>query len=146
MPAVRSTCRTARVVEEGFLEYINNMLTTGLVPALFAQDEKDALINSVRAEVKAAGIVETSVNCWNYYVMKARGNLHILLAMSPSGDSLRIRCRNFPGMVSANVIDWFFPWPEDALQKVAEFFLKDEQQLEEQHRAKVISRRDARAR
>jgi dynein heavy chain len=129
----------AHVVEEGFLEYINNMLTTGLVPALFAQDEKDALINSVRAEVKAAGIVETSVNCWNYYVTKARGNLHILLAMSPSGDSLRIRCRNFPGMVSANVIDWFFPWPEDALQKVAEFFLKDEQQLEEQHRAKVIT-------
>jgi dynein heavy chain len=129
----------AHVVEEGFLEYINNMLTTGLVPALFAQEEKDALINMVRAEVKAAGIVETSVNCWNYYVNKARDNLHILLAMSPSGDTLRIRCRNFPGLVSANVIDWFFPWPEDALTKVAEFFLKDEKQLEEAHRAKVIT-------
>lgn len=27
----------AHVVEEGFLEFINNMLTTGMVPALFEQ-------------------------------------------------------------------------------------------------------------
>jgi dynein heavy chain len=29
------------VVEEGFLELINNMLTTGMVPALFSDDEKE---------------------------------------------------------------------------------------------------------
>ena len=34
--------------------------------------------------------------------------------------------RNFPGLVSNTVIDWFFPWPADALQKVAEFFLLEE--------------------
>ncbi len=31
----------AHVVSEGFLEYINNMLTVGMVPALFGDDEKD---------------------------------------------------------------------------------------------------------
>ena len=31
----------SHVAEEGFLELINNMLTTGAVPALFADDEKD---------------------------------------------------------------------------------------------------------
>ncbi|MBK8156787.1 MAG: hypothetical protein IPK55_12730 [Streptococcus sp.] len=30
----------AHVVEEGFLELINNMLTIGMVPSLFAKDEK----------------------------------------------------------------------------------------------------------
>jgi dynein heavy chain, axonemal len=39
--------------------------------------------------------------------------------MSPSGDKLRLRCRNFPGLVSASVIDWFQPWPADALKKVS---------------------------
>jgi dynein heavy chain len=59
-----------------------------------------------------------------YYISKCRNNLHIVLAMSPSGERLRIRCRSFPGLVSACVIDWLYPWPADALQKVAEYFLQ----------------------
>jgi dynein heavy chain len=43
--------------------------------------------------------------------------------MSPAGDTLRLRCRNFPGLVSNTNIDWFFPWPEDALAAVASYFL-----------------------
>ena len=37
----------SHVADEGFLELINNMLTSGMVPALYADDEKDALINQV---------------------------------------------------------------------------------------------------
>ena len=37
----------AHVVDEGFLELVNNMLTSGMVPALFKEDEKDALIGQV---------------------------------------------------------------------------------------------------
>ena len=32
----------------GFLELINNMLTTGMVPALYADDEREQIIGSVR--------------------------------------------------------------------------------------------------
>lgn len=35
------------VVEEGFLELINNMLTSGMVPALYLDDEKEGIIGSV---------------------------------------------------------------------------------------------------
>lgn len=127
----------AHVVEEGFLEFINNMLTTGMVPALYAQDERDALCNTVRANVRAAGLPETADNLWNFYVNRCRDNLHIVLAMSPSGSKLRLRCRNFPGLVSNAVIDWFFPWPADALQKVAELFLAEEN-LPEEHRGAIV--------
>ena len=34
-------------VVTGFLELINNMLTSGMVPALFADDEKDQIIGQV---------------------------------------------------------------------------------------------------
>jgi dynein heavy chain len=115
----------AHVVQEGFLESVNNMLTTGMVPALFETDEKDAIINGIRAEVKSRGIVDTSLNCWKYYVTKCRDNLHVVLAMSPSGETLRQRCRNFPGLVSACVVDWYFSWPRDALQQVATHFLAE---------------------
>ena len=127
----------AHVVEEGFLEFINNMLTTGMVPALYAQDEKDALMSTVRAEAKSLGMSETPDNLWTLYVNKCRNNLHIVLSMSPSGSKLRLRCRNFPGLVSNAVIDWFFPWPADALEKVAEFFLADEA-LPDEHRQSVV--------
>jgi len=46
-------------------------------------------------------------------------SLHLSLCFSPAGDQLRNRCRNFPGLVSNTTIDWFFEWPEDALEDVA---------------------------
>ena len=57
--------------------------------------------------------------------------------MSPSGSALRIRCRNFPGLVSATVIDWFFAWPKVALDNVATHFLK-ETELPENLRKGII--------
>ena len=115
----------AHVKDESFLELINNMLTSGMVPALFEEDEKLPLIDCVRDHVTAMGINPSKENCWNFFINVCRSNLHIVLAMSPAGDTLRRRCRNFPGMVSNCVIDWFFPWPKDALLAVANHFLAD---------------------
>ena len=41
------------------------------------------------------------------------------MAMTPVGDILSRRCRNFPGMVNNASIDWLFPWPDQALFAVA---------------------------
>ncbi|XP_054939143.1 dynein axonemal heavy chain 10-like isoform X1 [Physeter macrocephalus] len=60
---------------------------------------------------------------WQYFVNKSAGNLHIVLGMSPVGDTLRTRCRNFPGLVNNTGIDWFMPWPSQALHAVAKSFL-----------------------
>lgn len=128
----------AHVLEEGFLELINNMLTTGMVPALYEPEERDGLANSVRAEARAAGWLETKEQLWSFYVNRCRNNLHLVLAMSPSGETLRRRCRNFPGLVSNTVIDWFFAWPEDALTKVAAFFLEKETFLDDSSRPKAL--------
>jgi dynein heavy chain len=133
----------AHVTDRGFLEYINNMLTSGMVPALFADDEKDQAVQAVMKEVKESGITETKENCWNFFVNKCRDNLHVVLAMSPAGDNLRIRCRDFPGLVNNTTIDWFTPWPAQALEEVGSRFLEHEDLPEEmkplivQHMVKV---------
>ncbi|CAG7656016.1 unnamed protein product, partial [Allacma fusca] len=59
---------------------------------------------------------------WQYVIQKCVINLHIVLAMSPTGDGLRTRCRNFPGLVNNTYIDWFQPWPKQALFPVASVF------------------------
>eukprot|EP00736_Rhodelphis_marinus_P009344 Rmarinus@m.3249 len=126
------------VADEGFLELINNMLTSGMVPALFDDNEKDGYINSVRDELSRTGQLDSKDACWKYFINKCRANLHIVLAMSPVGDSLRTRCRNFPGMVNNTVIDWFLPWPEEALQTVATSFLAEED-LPEECRQSIVN-------
>ncbi|KAJ3039942.1 Dynein heavy chain 10, axonemal [Rhizophlyctis rosea] len=115
----------AHVVQEGFLELINNMLTTGMVPALYEDEEKEALLGTIRDEATKQGIVQTRENMWQYFVNKCSDNLHVVLCMSPQGDKLRERCRSFPGLVNNTMIDWFPPWPEQALLAVADAFLQE---------------------
>ena len=43
-----------------------------------------------------------------------------MMVFNPIGDTFRTRIRNFPSIVNCSAIDWFFPWPEDALIEVAE--------------------------
>jgi hypothetical protein len=90
-----------------------------MVPALYDEGEKDTLINGVRDEVNARGLPDSKDSCWAFYVDKCRSNLHVVLAMSPVGETLRTRCRNYPGMVNNTVIDWFDPWPEEVSQQDA---------------------------
>jgi len=96
-----------------------------MVPALFPEEEKDSLCSPLDAEMQRNKLPQTKEFRWAYFVKRARENLHIVLAMSPAGDTLRLRCRNFPGLVSNTTIDWFFPWPLEALTDVANHFLED---------------------
>jgi len=125
------------VAEEGFLELINNVLTIGMVPGLIPEEEKDALMQPLDDEIRKKKLPETKEFRWNYFVNRARERLHIVLAMSPAGDTLRVRCRNFPGLISNTIVDWFFPWPEDALTAVANNFMGGVE-LEDDQRSKVI--------
>lgn len=85
----------------------------------------------VRDEAKKKGVNETKDDLWNYFLDKVRDNLHIIMCMSPAGDTLRIRCRNFPGLVSNTGINWFFPWPEEALHAVANNYLEEVEDIGE---------------
>lgn len=114
------------VKEEGFLELINNMLASGMVPALFPEEEKEPLYASVSKEVEEAGMAPSKDNLWTAFVSRCRDNLHVVLSMSPSGDALRTRCRNFPSLINNTTIDWFEKWPSQALQAVGEKLLRDD--------------------
>jgi len=47
--------------------------------------------------------------------------------MSPVGDQLRIRCRDFPSLVNCCTLDWFDTWPPQALETVAYKFITQSQ-------------------
>eukprot|EP01022_Parablepharisma_sp_SALTPOND_P017583 TRINITY_DN2831_c0_g1_i1.p1 TRINITY_DN2831_c0_g1~~TRINITY_DN2831_c0_g1_i1.p1 ORF type:complete len:4437 (+),score=698.95 TRINITY_DN2831_c0_g1_i1:410-13720(+) len=124
----------SHVANESFLELINNILTIGIVPAMFTEEEKEGYLHPIRDEAAKEGAV-TKDALWNYFISKCRDHLHLILSMSPAGDTLRVRCRNFPGLLSNTTVDWFFPWPEEALKSVANQYIKDEAFTQDQRDA-----------
>ncbi|KAM6052185.1 dynein axonemal heavy chain 10 [Chlamydotis macqueenii] len=128
----------AHVADESFLELINNMLTLGIVPALFADDEKDTILSQIGDEATKAGVSPAKESVWQYFVKKCASNLHIVLGMSPVGDNLRTWCRNFPGLVNNTGIDWFLPWPSQALYAVAQSFVGNSTRIPSEKSKSVI--------
>nr|CAH8820074.1 unnamed protein product [Trichobilharzia regenti] len=115
----------AQVADERFLVYVNDFLASGEIPNLFQDEDFDQIIQGIRSEVKAMGIIDTNENCWKYFIDKTRKMLRVILCFSPVGDKLRLRARRFPALVNCTCIDWFHEWPQEALLSVSERFLED---------------------
>lgn len=114
-----------QVIESSFLEDINGMLTSGEVANLYQTEELTAIRESVRADVRAAGLPELNDTLWSFFVERVRRNVRVVLCMSPIGSSFRNYVRMFPALFSCTTINWFSEWPPDALKEVALRFLDE---------------------
>ena len=117
-----------QIKEEAFLEDIDSLLNTGEVANLYAADEKQELIEAVRPVMQAKFGKDadfTPLAMFNFFVQRCKENLHIIIGFSPIGDAFRERLRQFPSLINCCTIDWFQPWPEEALERVANHFLED---------------------
>ena len=126
-----------QIIDERMLVYFNDLLSSGYIPDLYNSDDKDNIINAVRPEVKAAGLMDSRDNCWNFFIDRVRKNLHVVMCMSPVGDKMRNRCRKFPALTSCTAIDWFHAWPQEALISVAMRFLSDVEMASDELRENV---------
>jgi dynein heavy chain len=100
--------------------YFNDLLSSGEIADLFAAEEIDGIVNAVRGAVKGEGMQDTVPNCMNFFYTRVRRNLHMALCFSPVGDGFRTRSTRFPAIVTCTTIDWFHPWPYEALESVAD--------------------------
>ncbi|KAK9508782.1 hypothetical protein O3M35_006257 [Rhynocoris fuscipes] len=116
----------SQIKDEAFVEDINMLLNTGDVPNLFQSEEKAEILEKMTHAARESGkkIDSTPLALFNFFNDRVKACLHCALAMSPIGDSFRNRIRMFPSLINCCTIDWFTAWPEDALVKVAEFFIK----------------------
>ncbi|KAJ3339931.1 Dynein heavy chain 2, axonemal, partial [Kappamyces sp. JEL0680] len=112
----------AQIVNEIFLEDLSNILSSGEVPNLFGPEEMPEIKNAMQAVTKGA---ETADQLYSLFIERVRANLHVVLCMSPVGETFRRRLRMFPALVNCTTIDWFSEWPEDALLEVATKYLND---------------------
>jgi dynein heavy chain len=109
------------IKDEGFLEYVNIFLNTGELPNLFPRDELDVILGEMGPVYESVhkGAEPTQDQLWTMFIERVRTNLHLSLCFSPVGAKFRNRAQAFPGLINGCTIDWFLPWPEQALADVA---------------------------
>jgi len=114
-----------QIVDERFLIYINNMLSTGYCPGLFTKEDIQGLYGNLRNQAKGEGILDTPETLLEYWFDTLKANMHTILCFSPVGDAFRVRARKFPGLINCSMIDYFHAWPKEALISVASRYLNE---------------------
>lgn len=73
------------IKDEAFLEYINNVLSVGEIANLFPKDELDDILTIVTPLMKKDDPRRppTQDNLYDYFISRARNNLHVVLCFSP---------------------------------------------------------------
>lgn len=105
----------------------------GVVSNLFNRDEQGEIVSELtpvmKREFPKRDLTPESV--MEYFMSRVRQHLHIALCFSPVGEKFRQRAFKFPGLISGCTLDWFQPWPREALVAVARHFLRGFSLLEE---------------
>jgi dynein heavy chain len=113
------------LMSDSFLEQINSLLAIGDIPGLFPKDELTVMASELRSVMQKQhpNIPDTNDNLIRFFYARVRSNMHILLLFSPTSRSFAYRCRQFPNLINSCTIDWFLPWPEEALVAVTRAYL-----------------------
>ncbi|CAF1018411.1 unnamed protein product, partial [Didymodactylos carnosus] len=113
------------IKDDQFLEYLNNVLSSGEISGLITREEMDETLSELSIKMKKEYPKRpiTQENLQLYYSERLRKNLHIVLCFSPDNKKFRERALKFPTLVSGCTIDWFHRWPLDALAAVSYSYL-----------------------
>ncbi|XP_053089780.1 dynein axonemal heavy chain 11 isoform X1 [Pangasianodon hypophthalmus] len=115
----------AQIPDERFLIIISTLISSGEIRELLSDEEMDTVMKAVKREVRESGLLDTTDNCWKFFKDRVHQNLKVVLCMSPVGNTLRVRMRRFPALLSCTTVDWFHEWPQEALQSVSLQFIKE---------------------
>jgi dynein heavy chain len=127
-----------QISKEQFLEDINNMLNTGEIPNLIDSSDLSKYKDNIPPEFTNNKKLTTDSEILSALIECCKATIHVVLCMSPIGESFRKRVLNLPSIVNCSTVDWFLPWPEEALSAVARHYLNNIE-VEEKYLNSIIS-------
>lgn len=57
-----------QIINERMFIYVNDLLSSGFIPDPYTPDSRDNVLNAIRTEVKAAGLMDLPDMCWNFFL------------------------------------------------------------------------------
>lgn len=111
-----------QIKDESFLEDINIILNTGDIPNLYTAEEKIEILDKIANIAQHDNnkkIETTPMALYSLFIERVKKYLHIIITMSPIGNTFRNRIRMFPSLINCCTIDWYLAWPSEALEEVA---------------------------
>lgn len=122
------TCAQMKYVQ--FLDDISNLLECGEVLRLFSQDEiKDICDKMLSIDKQRDKSLQTDGSpkaLYDLFVSLIREQLHICVCLSPATNKFHEIIRDYPSFLNASTLDWFHPWPDDALIAISHRFLSED--------------------
>ena len=123
-----STCflmSDADVCDPVFLDYVNQQLSTGRIAGIFEKEDVDLIVVELRPAFKESnpGEVDNEDTIMDFFWDRVSRHFHFCFSFSPTGDVLAQWVRQFPSLLASCTVDWFHPWPQDALRSLANRFL-----------------------
>lgn len=109
-------------------EDINSLLNAGSIMNLFSIEDMHMMREKMSDQLTEAGkdhlLLEVNeAEFHSYFEQLVKKRLHIALAIKPHGKVLEDCIRLFPNLTSNCTINYFCPWPKEALRDVARLIL-----------------------
>uniref|UniRef100_A0A914P9Y2 Uncharacterized protein n=1 Tax=Panagrolaimus davidi TaxID=227884 RepID=A0A914P9Y2_9BILA len=109
----------SNMLDTGFLERLNTLLTNGEVPGLFEGEEHASLMNQIKEGAAKSGLMlDSNEELYKWFTAQVIRNLHVVFTMNPSGDGLRERASTSPALFNRCVLNWYGDWADSALYQV----------------------------
>lgn len=112
------------IVQESFLEDVQNILSSGLVPNLYTNDDLGRIRDEMKSAYKLAGNTEEIPDLMNaFFYDRVINNLHLAYIVSSDLKMFSEQCKAFPALINNASFIYYFPWPAEGLYEVAKVFL-----------------------
>lgn len=121
-----------QIFTESLLEDLSSILNQGEVPNLFGAEDKAKITEDLTENFPDITEPMNQSQRFDLFLRNCKKNMHLVLSFSPVGDLFRKRLMTFPSLINCTTIDWFLPWPNEALKSVALALLKGSDVPEDQ--------------
>ena len=117
-------------IDDEQIQDLNNMLNNGEIPNLIDSSDLQIIKDNIPAEFTMGKKLTNDQETMTAFIENCKAKIHFVICLSPIGDAFRKRILTFPSLVSCTNIDWYLPWPEEALNSVAKFYLDGTKEIE----------------
>ncbi|KAJ3197037.1 Cytoplasmic dynein 2 heavy chain 1 [Irineochytrium annulatum] len=104
-----------QITNVSFLESVNSLLSGGEVPGLYAPEELDSLLSSIKDQHSELGFRGT---LFEFFVSRIRKNLHVVIMLDSASKNLTLYCEANPALYTKCQLEWLESWLPESMESL----------------------------